>query len=273
MIGQESLLNKLNTIISDEKFPHFSILSGERGSGRKLVASRIAQKLSGHVITCGTKVDEVRDMISMVNKTADKVVVIMSDIDNMSTSAENALLKITEEPPKNAWFIMTMVDVFFVPSTIISRATIFKMDKYTPDELMDFSAQCSKHLTPEEVDIIGNVCNTPGDVQSLINIGVIEFWEYVIKVVDHIDSVSTANSFKIAQKIALKQNAEGYELKLFWRTFMLICADRMKSVVDEDRAKYVNWVKVTSRYMQVVRVRGVNLQMLFDSWVIDIRGE
>ena len=144
------------------------------------------------------------------------------------------------------------------------------MDKYTPQELMEFAETCSNHLTPEEIDIVGSICNTPGDVKNLVSIGVIEFWEYVMKVVDHIDSVSTANSFKIAQKLALKQNSEGYELKLFWRTFMMICAERMKTI-REDRVKYVEWIKITSNYVQVLRVRGANLQMLFDSWIIDIR--
>ena len=271
MIGQENLLDKLNMLVSEDRFPHFMLFSGERGSGRKLVASLIAKKLGGHISVCDIKVDEIREMISMVNRTADKIVVIIPDVDNMSVSAKNAMLKITEEPPNNAWFIMTAMDEFFVPDTIISRATVFKMDKYAPQELMDFAVTCSDHLTPEEIDIVGGICNTPGDVKSLINIGVIEFWEYVMKVVDHIDSVSTANSFKIAQKLALKQNSEGYELKLFWRTFMMICADRMKTI-REDRVKYVEWIKITSNYIQVLRVRGANLQMLFDSWVIDIRG-
>ena len=270
MIGQKSLQDKINTIISGENFSHFVLLSGERGSGRKLVASLIAQKLGGHVITCGIKADDVRDMISLVNKTADNVVVIIADVDNMSVSAKNTLLKITEEPPKNVWFIMTALDEFFVPDTIISRATVFKLDKYTPQELIEFASSYSNDLTPEELDIIGDICNTPGDAQRLVSVGVIQFWEYVLKVVDHIDSVSTANSFKIAQKLALKQGADGYELKLFWRTFMVICAERMKSTV-EDRVKYVEWIKITSNYIQVLRVRGANLQMLFDSWIIDIR--
>lgn len=272
MIGQNNLLEKINTIISNSDFPHFILLSGERGSGRKLVASHLAQKIGGHISTCDIKVDEIRDMISLVNKTADKMIVIIADADNMSISAKNALLKITEEPPKNKWFIMTVVDESSIPDTILSRATTFKMDKYTPNELMDFSASCTNNLTPEEVDIIGNICNTPGDVISLVSIGVIEFWEYVNKVVDHIDSVSTANSFKIAKQMALKQGAEGYELKLFWRTFMMICTERMRSDYDE-RIKYLEWIKTTSSYMRMLRVRGANLQMLFDSWIIDIRGE
>lgn len=270
MIGQDNLLEKINTTISNDSFPHFILLSGERGSGRKLVASLVAKRIGGHISHCDIKVDEVRSMISLVNKTTDKMVVIIADADNMSVSAKNALLKITEEPPKNAWFVMTVEDESAIPDTILSRASIFKMDKYTPNELMDFSTSCSNHLTPEEIDIIGNICNTPGDVISVVSIGVIEFWEYVNKVVDHIDTVSTANSFKIAKQIALKQGADGYELKLFWRTFMMVCTDRMRSNL-EDRIRYAEWIKITSKYTQTLRVRGANLQMLFDSWIVDIR--
>lgn len=272
MIGQKDLLEKIDVLISNDCFPYFILLSGERGSGRKLVASHIAQKLNGHISMCDIKVDEIRDMISLVNRTADRLIVIIADVDNMSVSAKNALLKVTEEPPKNTWFIMTVVDESSIPDTILSRASTFKMDKYTPQELMDFAVTCADYLTPEEIDIVGSVCNTPGDVKSLVGVGIIEFWEYVTKVIDHIDSVSTANSFKIAKSLALKPNSEGYELKLFWRTFMMICAERMKSDC-EDRVKYIDWIKCTSAYEQKLRVRGANLQMLFDSWVIDIRGE
>lgn len=271
MIGQETLLSKIDKAIISG-FPHFILLSGERGSGRKLVASHIAKELGGHISICDVKVDEIRSMISLVNKTTDNMTIIIADADNMSISAKNALLKVTEEPPKNAWFIMTVEDESAVPDTILSRATVFKMDKYIPLELMDFAKSCADYLTPEEIEIVGSTCNTPGDVKSLIEIGVIEFWEYVNKVVDHIDSVSTANSFKIAKKIALKQNADGYELKLFWRTFMMVCTERMCGELDE-KVKYAEWIKITSEYIQKLRVRGANLQMLFDSWVVDIRGE
>lgn len=270
MIGQVHLMDNIFTTISNESLSHFILLSGERGSGRKLVASLIAQKLNGHTLECGIKVDEVRDMISLVNKTADNIIVVIADVDNMSISAKNALLKITEEPPKNVRFIMTIEDESTVPDTILSRATVFRMDKYSPQELIDFAESYSSNLTPEELDIIGDVCDTPGDVKTLIDIGVIEFYEYVTKVVEHIDTVSTANSFKIAKQIALKPDADGYELKLFWRTFNAVCIEYAGSKTD---IKYVKWVRITSDYRQMLKVRGVNLQMLFDMWVSNIRGE
>ena len=83
--------------------------------------------------------------------------------------------------------------------------------------------------------------------------------------------VSTANSFKVAKKVALKTDSEGYDLKLFWRAFMMLCTEHMTFDMDY-RVKYAKWVMMTSKYMQMLRTKGANLQMIFDSWIVDIRG-
>lgn len=271
MIGQKNLIQNIDMLLSQEVLPRFILLSGDRGSGRKLIASSIAQKIGGHSIKCGISVDEIRNMVDLVNCTTDKMVVIIADADDMSVAAKNVLLKVTEEPPNNTVFVMTVEDEYFMPDTLRSRATLLRMDTYSPDEIVEIAMNIYEHLSPQEVDIVINICRTPGEVIGLVKSGVIEFWEYMIKVIDNIDTVSVANSFKIAQKVALKPDAEGYNLKLFWRAFMILCTEQMTFNL-EHRVKFAMWVKITSTYMQMLRTKGVNMQMVFDSWMLDIRG-
>ena len=186
MIGQKNLIKNINKLFSEEVTPHFThfiLLSGDRGSGRKLVASTVAQKLNGHSIKCGISAEELRNVVDLINRTTDRIVVIIPDADMMSVSAKNVLLKITEETPENAVFIMSVEDEYSMPDTIRSRATLLRMDAYSPDELYEFARSKSEYLTPEELDIIVNICRTPGEVLNLINFGVIEFWEYLLLIV------------------------------------------------------------------------------------------
>ena len=271
MIGQKSLLTTLGVQIDNEVFPQFSILVGSEGSGRKTLARIITQLLHANSVICGVSADEIKSLTDMAVKVADKTVYIIADADNMSVNAINALLKITEEPPKNAYFIMTIQDDYNVLSTIKSRGTIYRVESYSAEEVMQYALSIKDYYTSEETEIVTNICLTPGDVEKILKEDIIEFWEYVIKVIDNIGSVSIANSFKIADKIAFKDEEGKYNLKLFWRAFMLLCTEYMTLHLD-DRVKYANWVRITSQYLQNLRITGLNKQALFDGWVLEIRG-
>lgn len=269
MIGQKNLLDNINLLLSNAHVG-FMLLSGESGSGKKTVARHLAHQIGGHIYECGIKIDDIRDLIADANRTTDKIVYIIADADNMSVAAKNALLKLTEEPPKNAYIIMTLEDENNTLDTIRSRALRLQMDKYTPEELIEYAQTVVSYLNPEELDIIANICRTPGEVKGLINVGVIEFWEYVNKVVDNITTVSDANSFRIANKIALKPNSNEYDLKLFWRAFMMLCTEKMTFDLDK-KVMYANWIKRTSKALQDLRNKSFNTQMLFDMWIVAIR--
>lgn len=271
MIGQKALLTTLGVQIDNEVFPQFSILVGSEGSGRKTIARIITQLLKANSVMCGITAEDIKLLTNTVMKVTDKTVYIIPDADNMSVNAINALLKITEEPPKNAYFIMTIQDDYNVLSTIKSRGTIYRIEPYSAEEIMQYAMSIKDYYTPEETEIIINVCLTPGDVEKILKEDIVEFWEYVIKVIDNIATVSIANSFKIAENIAFKDEEGKYNLKLFWRAFMLLCTEYMTKYLD-DRIKYANWVKITSQYLQSLRTTGLNRQSLFDGWILEIRG-
>ena len=47
----------------------------------------------------------------------------------------------------------------------------------------------------------------------------LSLYQYVNKVFENIYKVQSANSFKIAEKIDLKDDGNGYDLKLFWHMY------------------------------------------------------
>lgn len=272
MIGQKNLLNIVDTLIAEGKFPRFSIISGQKGSGKKTLAKHIAHKLDDYNIyyVPDIKVETIRHMIADSYKVNSPTVYIISDADTMSANAKNALLKVTEEPPNDAIFIMTISDINTVLDTIKSRAYIFHMDTYTPEEIIAY-ADCD---VPD--DILIDLCETPGDVDNLSKYG-IELFEFTEKVVDNVAVVSSANALKIADSIAFKDTDDGYDVELFLRAFKAVCGKSMRKAVIEHDTEGQMWysagVKVVSKYLQQLSTTGINKSALFDMFILDIRRE
>ena len=275
IIGQERLLFRFQQMIDLDTYPRFSIIAGNKGSGKKLIARMLCKAISdGLYEECGTKIDDVRELIKDAYKVHSTAVYLIPDADNMSNAAKNALLKVTEEPPNNSFFIMTLEDAKNTLETILSRATVFYMDRYTPDEILEYSKNVfgMEKLDSGTRQKIIDLCETPGDVNILNKCGLYEFYGYVQLVVDNIAEVSLANAFKIPSKVALKEDAEGYDLRLFWKAVANVMLDKAKQNGNsKELVKYCDGYSVTSKYLQKLRIRGINKQMLIDCWVMEIR--
>lgn len=268
MIGQFDLTKRVRDLADTENFPGFTILVGPEGSGRKKMCRYIANAIGAQLYSAEIGVEPIRQMIATAYKATSPVLYVIPDADKMSQAAKNALLKVTEEPPRGAKFVMTLTDPMNTLATLRSRAYSLRMDPYTPDQLTEFYVDQKKVPVPEEVDIIHDVCATPGDVLNLMDAGITEFDDYVHLVVDNIAEVSASNSFKIGQKLAFKETDKGkFNPVLFLRGFMSVCVDRLT----EDYDKYGAAVKITSKYIQDLRLVGVNKQSTFDMWLLDIR--
>lgn len=263
MIGQKYLKKYVKTLIDDGNFPRFSIFVGQSGSGRKTFVHELYGMFgTGILSVMGNSVDAVRTAIAQsYTVRGSQVIYLFPDADSMSNAAKNALLKVTEEPPNNAYFIMTLEDEVNTLETIRSRAQIFYMDMYFPKDLRDY-ADTLGIKDKEELDIIADVCTTPGDVNILHEQGIKDFYDFTNLVLDNVADVSLANALKIPNKLSLKDGAEGYDLRLFLRMFMSLCISKQANV---------DWVRITSECLSRLRVKAINKQMLLDTWIFALR--
>lgn len=279
MLGQKRIIEQFQNMIDDRAtmFPRFIILVGNKGSGKKLLANTlhkmIVDSLSyGDVVNkCvleDTKADTIRAMIADAQKAIEPVLYIIPDADTMSTTAKNAMLKITEEPPKNAWFVITLENENNTLATIRSRGQMYRLEPYSPEVIVQYAREKYKITDMTETEIIADICETPGEVDFLYKTGIISLYDYVTLVIDNIAECSGSNAFKIANKVALKNEEDKYDLRLFWKAFMKVCSDRMKAEMD---IKYANAIKITSEYMQQLNVTGINRTSLFDLWILGVR--
>lgn len=270
MIGQTKLIEQFKSMTDD--FPKFIILVGIKGSGKKTLAHEIYKMLSKKMIVDeyileDIKVDTIRSMIGDAKKVINPTLYVIPDADKMSSAAKNSMLKITEEPPINAYFILTLENENNALGTIKSRGQLYKIKPYSPEIIHEYAK--SRGITSlEETEIVLDICETPGEVETLQKTGIIALYDYVAKVIDNIALVSGSNAFKIADKIALKDEEDKYDLRLCWKAFMKVCSDRLRTEKD---VKYAYAIKVTSHYMQQLNIQGVNKSSTVDMWILDIR--
>lgn len=259
MISQKKTKEKLNS----GKL-NFVILVGERGSGKKtLLRETYGDKAYW---LPNNSVEAVREMNKEANRRHDTVFII-PDADSMSLSAKNSLLKTVEECKNGNSFIMTVTDEYNVLETLTSRAHIVYLEPYTPEQLFEYFWEKFPNGNPNDAELV-KICATPGEVNTFVAIGGRNFYDYIYKVADFIDKASIANVLKIGNEIAFKDEANKYDLLMFWKTFVYVCEERL----GEDE-KYRNWIKITSEALRQLRITGVNKQALFTLWILNIRGE
>lgn len=266
IIGQTKLKSDFKRLLESDKIPRCLIIGGPKGSGKKTFVRWVAGQMNAYVIESDVRADDVRDVIEQSYTLVDRTVYIFPDFHRMSSAAQNALLKITEEPPNNAYFLLTTENVSMILSTILSRATFFQMDPYSSNELSEYLTYIGETTNTK---LYLSICDTPGEIDLLKTYDIQAFWDFINLVFNNIAVTSGANAFRIGDKINLSNADDKYDLKLFWKAFITLCM----SYIQESPFKYSAGVRVTGNYLRELSINGLNKQMCFDNWLLDLREE
>lgn len=147
------------------------MLSGPRGIGKATLAYKIAKMVYGNVgdffiIDMAHNIDKdgkpkpdaknisvytVRAMIEkmqMSSMSGEWRVILIDSVDELTTSAENAMLKLLEEPPAKTLFLLIVHQLANVLPTVRSRARVEKMHPLTIGELREL---CNKFMPGTEI--------------------------------------------------------------------------------------------------------------------------
>ncbi len=168
-MGQEFPALTLKNSIESGKIAHALIFAGPRGTGKTSTARIVAKAINCEkkdegrypcgAEQCGsceeisegkcldvqeidaashTGVADVREIIESVKympAAAAKKVYIIDEVHMLSQSAFNALLKIMEEPPEHAVFILATTEAHKVPPTIMSRCQRYDFKKIPVEKI------------------------------------------------------------------------------------------------------------------------------------------
>lgn len=270
MIGQNSILSTTDTWIEKGQVPRFLIISGGRGSGKTTLVKEIARRMKAYLIECGSSVDAVREAVNNCYKCSATTVYLFDDADAMSTAAKNAMLKITEEPPRQAHFIVTVRNSENMLETLRSRATNISMQPYTSAELDLFYDK----YTHKKNQLIREVCDAPGMMLEMEKINVEELINFCETIVDNIRQVTGVNAFKIVQRIRLKEEGEGYDPELFFHCMKYVLLERLREgrALGDELMMCARMLNTTCRYHREFNLTGVKKDATLDMWVLEMRG-
>lgn len=181
--GNEQIKKTLSGLIDAGRIPHAILIDGPAGAGKKTLARIIAAAVvcdskeerpctkcrqcqnafldihpdinfyEGDGASHTFKVDTVRkirlDAFVKPNDAAMKVY-ILADAENMTEQAQNALLKILEEPPKTVVFILTCDSRAHVLETVLSRTQCISVAPVSEAEAKEALLSQCENLSEED---------------------------------------------------------------------------------------------------------------------------
>lgn len=186
LVGQRHIRTTLMAEIESGKIAHAYLFVGPRGVGKTTTARLLAKAVNcrgrqgaepdNRCPSCAamnegrsldlieidaashTQVDHVRENILPAARTAPSIgqykVFIIDEVHMLSLSAFNALLKMLEEPPAHALFILATTEVHRLPETIVSRCQRFDFRRIGSDEMV---TRLSSIVRAEDVQVAETV--------------------------------------------------------------------------------------------------------------------
>jgi DNA polymerase-3 subunit delta' len=293
--GNEQATRLISDCIENGRFPHALLIEGPAGCGKRTFARHIACaavcEAEDKIKPCGIcvhckksaslnhpdiisfsggfsarsfSVDTVRkirtDAFIRPNE-ADRKVYILSDIQNMSEQAQNALLKILEEPPIFVLFVLTCTSKTKLLETIRSRCQQIALFPVNPQDTLKALEEQLPNIEHEKILMVaGFSCGNIGRAKSMIEDGIFE------KTAGIIDKISEAlcghNEYNLLRISGLlEKNNELFVafvdmLILFFRDAIITkysagnslsgCSDAVKKVASKLTLKQINTMLSTS---------------------------
>jgi len=205
-VGQEHVVKTLTNEIASGNIGHAYLFAGPRGTGKTSLARLFAkavscQNLKGGFEPCnecpacleinkGKTVDlieidtasnrgiddvkELREGIKFAPSFLKYKVLILDESHQLSKDAANALLKILEEPPAHAIFILATTEIHKMIPTILSRCQRFDFSKIPTDQMIEkLRSICEQENVKIEKEALALIAaNSEGalrDAQSILD--------------------------------------------------------------------------------------------------------
>lgn len=270
-IGQDSLLQKINGF-TVETFPHSFIIYGEKGSGRHMLCSFIAEKFhldcvdvrgrigDSKLITKKYSASALRDFLDDCTLNVFPTLIIF-EAEDLQEKESAALLKILEEPPRQLYIAIVALSPQSLIPTIKNRAMEFYIPVYTTDTLKLF-------LTDQLQECFLEYANTPGQILSLCTLGVTGFNDMLklaYSIFTNIVKATYGNLFNISNRFFPRS-----EDKFPFEVFVLMLYKTCYKLSLQGNVNYDAMI-LTFQLVQDIRKPRSDNRLLFEKYLFELK--
>lgn len=164
----------LKSLLNDP--PHALLLLGPNGIGKFTVAQKWGSEITPYVEVLspdekGTiTIDSIRDLYKHTrSKRQEHQVIIIDHAEAMGTDAQNAFLKLLEEPRAGVTFILTAPNHDAILPTITSRTQVLQLHTLPTNELIKWGRQLKPSLGDQQLTQLLFVAQgRPATLKSLL---------------------------------------------------------------------------------------------------------
>ena len=181
--GNKNLISILNGMLNSGHLPHAILIEGADGLGKRTVARELAKSIlcmQGNLYcdTCRSctlfeagsnpdfsvlkpnkknliAVDEIREVRRRAYERPDRCerkVYVIENAEKMNIAAQNAFLKILEEPPQYVVFILLVPSSSILLETIISRCTVLTLNAPQYSEAFEVLKNMCPEAEKDKID-------------------------------------------------------------------------------------------------------------------------
>lgn len=165
VLGQSAVVTSIKAAIKKGPTPHAWLFTGPSGCGKTTLARIVAGMVGcegANVLevdaATNTGIDAMRDVSGSMRYLgfgdSPSRAVIIDECHALSTQAWQSLLKVLEEPPPHAYFMLCTTNPGKVPQTVLTRCAPYQVRELVKDDVWDLLETVCRtegFKTPEDV--------------------------------------------------------------------------------------------------------------------------
>ena len=161
-------------------------------------------------------VDEVRKLKTFFGlKSADagRRIIIVDCADEMNANAANALLKILEEPPKNAFLFLISHQPARLLPTIRSRCRSMRLDRLDKTSVVKALDAANINFETSQLDSLTKLCGgSIGEALRILNMQGLQMYEEILEILKTVPRMNNKKVHVLANKFLGKGTSSEFEL-------------------------------------------------------------